>query len=216
MDDSGWPAPVPACPGWTIADLVGHLGGVHRNITYVIEKQAGETGRASRSSRHPPEGEDTLREWLRDGGEALLSVLDGDPTTPAWTFDPQNQTLGFWRGRMAWETAIHRVDAEVALNEQTAIPEKLAADGVTEAIEVMVRLGEAEGRLRLPDYAITLRATDTGDAWQLGHGTVAGTASGKAEELLLCCWRRVHPGQALALDGDSSRVLDLLALPLTP
>lgn len=206
-----------ACPGWTVADLIRHLGGVHRNITQAIENRGSvQTGRASRASKQPPEVEAKLNQWLQSGGEVLLSVLDEEPSTPSWTFDPHDQTVGFWQARMALETALHRVDAEVALGKRTAIPAKLAADGVTEVIHVMVRLGVVDGRLGLPDYAITLHATDTGDTWQLGEGTVAGTVSGEAEQLLMCCWRRQNPGRALTLDGDSASVLSILALPLTP
>src|SRR6478735_8851838 len=38
----GVDAPVPTCEGWTVHDVVGHLGRVHRSVSEIIERRAQE------------------------------------------------------------------------------------------------------------------------------------------------------------------------------
>ena len=35
---SGLDAPVPACPGWVVADVLGHMGRVHRSVAGILER----------------------------------------------------------------------------------------------------------------------------------------------------------------------------------
>ncbi|WP_371639141.1 maleylpyruvate isomerase N-terminal domain-containing protein [Streptomyces virginiae] len=38
--DLGEPVPaVPSCPGWSVTDLVRHLGGVHRYLAHVLRER---------------------------------------------------------------------------------------------------------------------------------------------------------------------------------
>ncbi|MFE2546984.1 maleylpyruvate isomerase N-terminal domain-containing protein [Streptomyces sp. NPDC059355] len=30
---------VPSCPGWSVADLVGHLGAVHRFVAHILRER---------------------------------------------------------------------------------------------------------------------------------------------------------------------------------
>lgn len=210
LADVDWGAPVAACPGWDVAQVVRHLGGVQRMVV-----QAVETGTPSHSSRHaPPDGSD-LRAWLRDGGKRLLAALDGDPDAPAWSFDPEGGTLGWWQRRQAQEHLVHRVDIEGALGAVSPVDAALAADGVGEVVDVMVRLQAGWADLRLP-HAVTLSATDTGEQWRLGPaGEAVGSASGTAAQLLLMLWKRADL-DTVTLAGDTAAVARALELPLTP
>jgi hypothetical protein len=59
---------------------------------------------------------------------------------PTW-YDP-DQTVGFWIRRMAQETVIHRIDAELAAGlPVTPVPDDLAADGVDEVLKRMLAYG---------------------------------------------------------------------------
>ena len=50
--------------------------------------------------------------------------------------------MRFWIRRMAQETVIHRVDAELALGEPFApIPDDLALDGIDEVLERFLAFG---------------------------------------------------------------------------
>lgn len=213
--EPGWRRPVPACPGWDLAALVGHLGGVHRMVV-----QAVESGTPSHSSRHAPDPAvepGSLVPWLGAGGRALLAVLDGDPSRPAWSFDDAGRTVGFWQRRQVMETLVHRVDVEQSLGvELDPVPADVAADGVAEVVDVMVRLRTGAGELVLPDHAVELHLVDTGDRLLIGTGDVVGRAVGPAAQHLLDLWKRAGPTEGLTLDGDVGAVRALLALPLTP
>jgi uncharacterized protein (TIGR03083 family) len=157
-----------------------------------------------------------LADWFSDGAERLLGLLDDDPARPAWSFDPEGQTLQFWQRRQAMENVVHRVDIEAALGGMTGVPPDLAADGVSEAVEVMVRLRVDAGDLVLPpDRCVELRADDTGHTWRLGGGLVVASATGRAEQVFLVLWKRL-PSDELILGGDPLAVGAILDLPLTP
>lgn len=125
-------SPVPTCPGWVGRDVVDHVGEVYAHKTAVL-----------RLGRRPAEGEwpwapddDTVFAWFDERLAELLHELDSrDPADPAWTFLAADQSVGFWWRRMAHETAIHRVDAELAAGlPVTAHDPALAADGVAELV----------------------------------------------------------------------------------
>ncbi len=37
---AGLDAPVPTCAGWTVADVLGHLGRVYRSVSEIIERRS--------------------------------------------------------------------------------------------------------------------------------------------------------------------------------
>ncbi|MBM6402785.1 maleylpyruvate isomerase family mycothiol-dependent enzyme [Phycicoccus sp. CSK15P-2] len=201
---------VPACPGWGLRSLVAHLGGVHRMVT------AATTGVSSRSVDHLPADGTHLGPWLREGAEAMLATLDVDPATSAWSFDPDGRTVGFWQRRQAVETLVHRVDAEQATSSPTPVAPEVAADGVAEVLDTLVRLRTAAGVVEAPSRAVEIVATDTGDRWCHGPGEPQARVSGRAGDLLLALWKRPLPEGALELDGDSALARAMLASSLTP
>jgi hypothetical protein len=92
-----------------------------------------------------------------------------------WTW-ADDQTVGFVRRRQAHEALIHRIDAELAAGEVTAVDPDLAADGVDEVLRVM-----AGG---VPDWAtfepegteVRLHAVDVGRTWGAALGRMRGTS----------------------------------------
>lgn len=210
--ERAWRSPVPACPGWDLAKLVRHLGGVHRMVVGAVEAQ--EPSRSDDHDPGPALADADLPAWLHEGGQRLLGLLDADGDAPAWSFVRADQTLGFWQRRQAQEHLIHRVDAEAALAVPSELPADLAADGIAELIDVMLPLRAKA--VTLPPYAVRLRATDTWDEWLLGGGPIAGGASGTAADLLLALWGRRDPKAVLRSDGDAEAVRRVLALSLAP
>jgi len=50
-----------------------------------------------------------------------------------------DRTVGFWIKRMAQETVIYRIDAELATRQTVAsVPDELALDGIDERLKVFV------------------------------------------------------------------------------
>lgn len=199
-------SPVAACPGWTVRELVEHLGSVHRWATAIV-----------RSGEAQPEKEQAaadLRPWFGEGAEDLLAVLSAaDPAEPCWSFT-SGRTKGFWVRRQALETVVHRWDAERAVGEPGLIDPALASDGVTEVVDLMTPRQVRLERIPPLPYAVELRAVDTGATWVLGAGPVEASVTAAAEVLLLLLWHRVDPGDPrVRCEGPAHEVLRLALAP---
>jgi hypothetical protein len=61
-------------------------------------------------------------------------------TDPAVTWHGPDQTVKFWIRRMAQETVIHRLDAELAMHsvEPDPVPADLAVDGIDEVLRLFL------------------------------------------------------------------------------
>lgn len=216
--DAGDPgAPVPTCPEWAVRDLVRHLGGVQRWATgYVagVRTEMGGAGLDEIVGAGPDDAE--LAAWLRQGCAALTAALTAAPSDlECWTFLPAPSPLAMWARRQAHETAIHRVDAELA----GALPVKpfappFAADGVDELLTGFVPRRSGTSRAEVPTR-LAVRCGDADAAWTLhldgdGVRTTAGagddaacTVTGAAGDLYLALWNRAGP-DGLEIGGDAS------------
>jgi uncharacterized protein (TIGR03083 family) len=133
-------AAVPTCPGWRVADLTGHVAEVY------LHKAA-----AMRDGVEPqewPPKQLALQEPLalldRAYVELTHEFATREPSDQAGSWYTPDQTVGFWMRRMAQETVIHRIDAELATDQPLAsIPDDLAVDGVDELLKVFVAFGVA-------------------------------------------------------------------------
>jgi uncharacterized protein (TIGR03083 family) len=218
LADGDLAAPVPACPGWDLAALTGHLGGVHRWARDGVAE-----GRPTEEERPYPADRAPLRAWFDESAADLLATLRAaGPTAPCWHFGPAPRTAAFWFRRQAHETAMHARDAEeAAWGRRTPLDPELVADGIDEILTMFLPRQVRLGRLDPPAQVAELRATDT-DAGPFrlapaGDGELVGVVHAPAETLLLLLWRR-HGVDApgVRVEGDADRVRALLALPLTP
>src|SRR5205085_7086477 len=67
------------------------------------------------------------------------------PEDPAVSWYAPDQTVGFWIRRMAQETVIHRIDAELGTGQPVApVPADLAVDGIDELLKIFVAYSVAE------------------------------------------------------------------------
>jgi uncharacterized protein (TIGR03083 family) len=218
----GLDPPVPACPGWTVADLVQHAGMVHRHKLEIVR---GRLAEPPDPWPPPAPARAELLGWYSSGLEELLTVLEvTDPETPVWTFHRPDRTVGFWYRRMAQETAVHRVDAESALGDPRPVPAALAADGVGELLEVFLAPHAEGSPVGGRGETLHLHATDTEGEWLLrllpagvevgqGHAQGDAAASGTASDLLLFLWGRAAD-DPLERSGDPAllpRVRELAA-----
>ena len=131
-------ANVPSCPGWTVADLVRHVAQVY--LHKVALMRTGEE-----PEEWPPPSlaaEAPLAALGRAYGALRAEFRTRGPGQPAPTWYDPDQTVGFWIRRMAQETVIHRIDAELAAGlPVTPVPDDLAADGVDEVLKRMLAYG---------------------------------------------------------------------------
>ncbi|WP_353942818.1 maleylpyruvate isomerase family mycothiol-dependent enzyme [Streptomyces sp. HUAS MG91] len=164
---------VPGCPGWSVADLVLHLGTVHRQVVHIAGARSSEppvglgdpalirlpehrwgwpeAGRGPLLGRMPR----GLLDWFRDGADQLEKVFTArDPGEPAWSWAvgmPRTggfggRTVGFWLRLQAIEAAVHRWDAESAVGEAAPVETWLAADAVSHVFEVLAPARQAWGQ----------------------------------------------------------------------
>lgn len=159
---AGTGAKVPTCPGWQVRDLVLHMGTVHRwAASHVAERHL----TPQRPGDLPDLDGSALLTWFREGHRALVDTLaSAPPDVECWTFMPAPSPLAFWARRQAHETAVHRVDAESALD---TAPTPLAPDFATDGIDELL-LGfhaRAKSQVRTDEpRVLRVRATDRADA----------------------------------------------------
>ena len=135
-------AQVPTCPDWTVRDLAKHVGGVLGFWSHVL---AEGMGRPKPDFPEDPGPAPTM--WFTTVASALVGELRAaSPDTEVYTWNPNDHSAGFVARRMAHETAVHRFDAQTAIDAPQAIdPPALAADGIEE-IFVMVDAWPESGR----------------------------------------------------------------------
>jgi uncharacterized protein (TIGR03083 family) len=208
---------VPTAPGWTVRDLVGHTGGVHR---WAVEFVKGRTEPPTDSNLATPPEDDQLIAWFTAGCEELASALDrASPDLDCWTFFPAPTPLAFWARRQAHETAVHRIDAESAAGTTSAFDVTFAVDGVDELL--LGFFARPKGRLVTdPPRTLGVQVTDgrPGDEWQItigptGREVTRGISrgdcvvSGPADAVYRVLWNRGDPS-TVKVSGNT-RVFDL-------
>jgi uncharacterized protein (TIGR03083 family) len=205
-------APVPACPGWTVADVAGHLGRVYRSIHEIVATRAAEP--PTTPVPKPPAGPDVLA-FFTDGHERLVELLaDTDPDVPVYTWG-DDRSVRFYVRRMAHETSVHRIDVERAVGRTTTpVDADVAADGLDELYAVVLPFGlrRRPGTVA-PGGSLHLHRSDGPGEWTLElvegelrvghvHGKATAAVRGPASALFTFAWNRgTSPG--LEVFGDA-------------
>jgi uncharacterized protein (TIGR03083 family) len=216
--DGALDVPVPSCPGWSMADLVFHVGEVH---AFWRQLASGEITDPSGYVEPLRPMLASLVNWFRDGLDETTAVLGPlDPSTPMWTWSTQHDA-GFVQRRMAHETVVHAWDALAARGEPEPIDAVVAIDGIDELLEHF--LPARPEHLAGPAEVLRLHATDTGDdrvvrvgdgshavtrsvgSRSVGSRSVDATIAAPASDLLLLLWRR-RPLDVLDVTGDHAAV----------
>lgn len=162
---SGLQAAVPSCPSWSVSRLLGHTTRVHRWTSWIVRG-----GDRDEFEFSPPE-DDRLFEVYEAGLQDVLSRLRAAPDSLAvWTMTPAASAKLFWARRVAHETAIHRVDAELAAGYGvTDFEPDFAADGIDELLT-----GGPAARFDRSgltgDRTISLTPLDSNASWTLSIG----------------------------------------------
>lgn len=214
---AGSAAPVPTCPGWSVRDLVLHLGGVHRWAAgYVISGRSEPTSREEEARIHALVPDTELLPWFREGHAQLVEALeDADPEVRCWSFLPAPSPLRFWARRQAHETHIHRVDAEIAAGLPSACERDLGVDGIDELLNGFFT-HRSRRLVADPPRALGVEPTDAGAAWTIriepDRRVVSAvidapdcTVRGAASDLYHLLWNRLPSDTPLiAVSGDRS------------
>ena len=209
---------VPTCPEWTVRDLIRHTGGVHRWATGFVAEGRTEPSPAGleEAAGTGPTDED-LAGWFGHGCADLVRALAAAPDDlQCWTFLAAPSPRAMWARRQAHETAVHRVDAQLAAGiPVTPCAPTFAADGIDELL-VLFLPRRSSTLCADPPATLAVRCTDVDASWLLrmdadGVTTTAGTSShdagaactvsGTADDLYLALWNRTGADD-LAVEGD--------------
>ena len=218
--------PIPTCPGWTMRQLVRHVGRAHRWAAAIISTRADVT-LDPRTVPRPPDDADGARAWLlacpqvlfeavadAGGTEATVATFDGP--RPAW----------WWIRRLLHESTVHRADAVIAVDEQYELAPEMAADGIDEWLGRLAQRPWTGGPPIGDGKAVTLIASDVDLSWSiLGRGNrlqfrrnstdlLEGVQlTGKATDLFLALFRRRDVKEARCrVEGDPNSWETFLAL----
>ncbi|MFC4011646.1 maleylpyruvate isomerase family mycothiol-dependent enzyme [Nonomuraea purpurea] len=211
-------AAVPSCPGWTVADLLYHVGEVYLHKAEIMR-------RGTWPEPWPPEPDPAhpVRFAEHAFGQLRAEFDARKPQDEAVTFYDDDQSVGYWIRRMAQETVIHRVDAELAAGEPVApIPDDLAVDGIDEVLLIFLGYGSgkwpeefgdaltaADGRaVAIESGAERWLVRPTRERVEVAKGDTApaeATVEGTPQEVLLWLWRR-SDGKSLTFGGDPELV----------
>ncbi|MET9002769.1 maleylpyruvate isomerase family mycothiol-dependent enzyme [Amycolatopsis sp. NPDC004169] len=164
--------PVPACPEWTVIDLLDHLTVIAGRV---LERHGG--------TPPPPAGEPTVPELL-DRWDHVGAELDG-----------RLADAGGRSGEvMVMDAYTHELDLCAALDVAPPVEHAARAS----SFEVLVRgfSGAVESRGLPP---LRLRATD-GSAWKAGAGRAAAEVTAPAHELYRALAGRRSLAQLAALE----------------
>jgi uncharacterized protein (TIGR03083 family) len=193
----GLPAAVPSCPGWTVESVLRHVA-----LVYLHKIEALKI--AARPDPWPPNLDERDALDLYDEARAaiVVALTEAGTELPTWTFSPSDKTSGFWYRRMALETAVHRIDAELAHDVVTPVNRELSLDGIDEILTLM--LGGPwweEGDTEHPVNA-TIRITSAGRSWTCrldatsavvtpgAEGDVDAEVFGDPDDIFLWLWGR--------------------------
>jgi uncharacterized protein (TIGR03083 family) len=223
-------APIPTCPEWTLRKLGAHVGRAHRWAALIVSTRSAEfiPFRSVPDGKFPDE-QAAAAAWLTAGAEQLTAAVGEVGTEPVWAFGNQAPAI-FWARRMAHETAVHRVDAQLAVGRPVQIAPDLAADAIDEWLEVMSPLmGQPDPRAAALPVGATLHlhAKDDGQEgpyeWLVGHGTGGVSVrhehakadvavTGPADRLLLVLLRRLPADDpSVTVHGDTGLLASWLA-----
>jgi len=211
---------VPSCPGWSIADLVWHLGEVHWFWTAIIENRATSPDEVESSKPSRPTAYNDLLTWAQSQADRMLDVLSStadDVHVWSWALDEADHTVGFTRRHQVQEAAIHRWDLQNAASSATPDPIEpdVASDSVDEMMAVQLPWSVNPEKPMLG--TVHLHCTDTDGEWFMhpdgrverihAKGDVA--IRGAASDLLLSLYKRV-PLDAVDLIGNEGLARELV------
>jgi uncharacterized protein (TIGR03083 family) len=216
VHDSDVRLPVPTCPGWTLEQLIAHVGRGHRWAADMIRRRILKP--IPMQQVEVPAHADERSEWLVAGARMLADAVQATgPEQPVWTWQA-DRSAGFWLRRMLHDEVVHRFDAQLALGIEGGLAADLAADGVSDLLNAIATLSKPElgypGFDGLPgaDESLRFVATDPqlgpsgewsvtrnsgGVTWRHGHDPADVEVRGRALQLLLLLNRRLARDTAL-------------------
>ncbi|HVK20162.1 MAG TPA: maleylpyruvate isomerase family mycothiol-dependent enzyme [Actinokineospora sp.] len=205
---------VPTCPGWTLRNLVTHVGRGTRWAAQISrERHQTVLDPKTVTNGKAPEDWAEAVDWLVESVEVLIDGVKATGEDAVWTFTgPQPGT--WWLRRRLHELVVHRADAVLALGGKFEVDPAVAADSITEWLELVALRGTGV----LPEGASLHLHTTDGDGewlitavgdkitWERAHGKATAALRGSTADVLLTLLRRVPLDDRVEVHGDATVV----------
>jgi uncharacterized protein (TIGR03083 family) len=202
LDEKCLGVTVPACPGWTIENVVTHLafglGIGYRHALAVPPHCPDHLAFADVTwPTKMPIGAQALTVFQQELRACIERFRSVDPATTCYTYAGPG-VAAFWFRRAAIETTLHRMDVTEALaSDEIAVSPKRAEDAIAETIEFALPLA-ARWTGREP-ASIAIRPNG-GKSFVLGVGPVVADIGGDRIALLGALWGRSR--RNITVEGD--------------
>lgn len=228
-DAAGSDAPVPTCPGWTVASLVEHVGQTQHWVSEIIERRVTDPAKLPTELAELPAEPQAWPAWLSEAA-ARAAAACSDAALEAQVFNASgdNRTgAQFWLHSLLNESVVHGFDAAAAAGRDYVVDADVAAGLITNHLTMLTaptwvaQRPDSSAAIRGTGETLHLHATDEpslGDAgewhierrpdgarWQPRHGTADVTVQGPAKSLLLVLTRRLPLTDAdnITIAGDA-------------
>ena len=131
--------PVPTCPDWTLKQLFRHVGRGNRWAAQIIADRTDRAAGPARCPRRQAAGRPRRRDRLVERGRAADHRRRRPRRLRHAGVDVHRaaRPCGWWIRRRLHEATVHRADAALALGRDFELAPELAADGISEWIELM-------------------------------------------------------------------------------
>jgi uncharacterized protein (TIGR03083 family) len=217
---------VPTAPGWTVADLVEHVGQTEHWVAEIIERRVTDPTQLPTEMAVVPTDPGEWPAWLAEAAQRVTRACSDDALdAPVWNAagDERSGTQ-FWTSSVLNESVVHGFDAENVAGRPPEVAPDVAAALVTNHLAMLtsptwaVQRPESAQALGGTGQTLQWRATDTdadagawlvergpeGATWQPGTGPADVTVSGPAGSLLLILTRRLPltGRDDIVIDGD--------------
>jgi uncharacterized protein (TIGR03083 family) len=202
---------VPSAPGWSLEQLTGHLGHMHKWASQIVARRLEMPPGALADTLSAPVDPtpiissepanytaETILDWLPGTAQALIDAVKHEgPDAPVWTMIGP-RSAEFWLRRRLHEATVHRADASIALGTDYELAPELAADGISEHLErVVAQAGGLIGSFHGP--VVHPLPLDDGQVLRL-----------RPTDLEQAEWAIVRDGERLAFaphyDGDATEL----------
>ncbi len=220
---------VPTTPGWTVAELVEHVGQTQHWVAEIIERRITDPAQLPTEMAVLPSDPREWQAWLAESAQRVASAFS-DEAFGAQVFNAagdERSGARFWMTSVLNETVVHGFDAANAAHRPADIDADIAAALISNHFAMLTSptwemlRSESAHALRGNGQTLQWLATDTADGagawfverrpdgatWQPATRQAEVTVTGPAQALLLILTRRLpfagRETTGITVDGDT-------------